>query len=99
MSKFDPILSQIDHNLAQARGEIYNFINNNKKKSAGIARKCLLAIRKACNTARKELQEMKTVLPVRRRTLSPETREKMAKAREARKAAKVTPQKVVVEKA
>lgn len=98
MSKFDPILSQIDHNLAQARGEIYNFINNNKKKSAGIARKCLLAIRKACNTAREELQEMKKVLPVRRRTLSEATKEKMAKAREARKAAN-TPSKVVVEKA
>lgn len=84
-NKFDAILSQIDANLTQVKGEIYNFVNNNKKKSAAIARKCFLAIRKACNLGRVELQNMKTALPVRRRVVSDETKAKMQASRAAKK--------------
>lgn len=87
-TKLDPVLSQIETALIQARGEIYNFINNGKKKSAAVARKCLLTIRKACADGRKELQNMKSALPIRRRVLSEATKAKMAAARAAKKAAK-----------
>lgn len=97
-NKFDPILAQIQTNFDAVKGEIYNFLNNNKKKSAAIARKCFLAIRKACNIGRAELQAMKSVLPVRRRNVSEETKLKMSQARAAKKSAKAPAAKVSVEK-
>lgn len=87
-NKFEPILEQIKNQLETARGEIYNFLNSNRKKSATAARACFLNIRKACTQGRNELQDMKVKLPVRRRNLSDATKAKMAASRAARKAAK-----------
>jgi len=87
-NKFEPILSQIKSNLQMVEGEIYKFISDNKKRSAAVARKCFLAIRKACSLGRAELQSMKAALPVRRRNISDQTKARMADARAARAAKK-----------
>lgn len=67
MSKFDPMLSGIKTNLSDVEGELYNFSNQGKKKSASVARKALLNIQKICKVLRQEIQAQKSALPVRRR--------------------------------
>lgn len=87
-SKFDAIFSAMEENMKTAKGEIYKFQNDNKKKAATAARAALLNIRKTCTEARNELQKLKAALPVRRRNISEETKKRMADARAQRKAAK-----------
>lgn len=67
MSKFEPMISGIKANLDSVTGEIYNFVNQGKKKSAAVARKSLLNIQKICKVMREEIQAQKVALPVRRR--------------------------------
>lgn len=67
MSKFEPMIAGIKTNLNSVEGELYNFSNQGKKKSASIARKALLNIQKICKVLRQEIQAQKSALPVRRR--------------------------------
>lgn len=67
MSKFEPMIAGIKTNMNSVEGELYNFSNQGKKKSASIARKALLNIQKICKVLRQEIQAQKSALPVRRR--------------------------------
>ena len=67
-SKFDPMIQSLENHLTTVKGETYKFVDGTKKASL-IARKSLLAIIKIAKELRKEIQNTKVALPIRRRNV------------------------------
>lgn len=87
-SQFGPFVDMIKNNIAKAEGELFNFVDSAKKKSAALARESLLNIMKICKDLRKKISETKKTMPVRRRNMSDEQRKAVAEKRKATIAAK-----------
>lgn len=87
-SQFSPLLDMIKNNVSKAEGELFNFVNAAKKKSAAVARECLLNVAKICKDLRQKISDTKKEMPIRRRNMTAEQRKAVADKRKATIAAK-----------
>jgi hypothetical protein len=63
--KYEVVVKELEMNLATLKGEIYNFTECKKKKSAANARKSALNLMKIAKSVRQMLQDDKSAMPIR----------------------------------